>query len=265
MNWADDVTVGSFDGRSLRARIGPAWNALQGVNGGMVAAIAVEAGAMALEAAGADPAGTPLRAATFGYVNGTVAGEIDVDVDVVRRGRGLITSHVRVVQDGRTTMVGRLHHAATRDGVAFHHGPDRPDRPAGTVPLRGDGAAHFDRVETWLHPGTPLFGGIDRAEWTAWSRPLHGGGFDTTWLTMFGDYLPPAVFARSTGPSRAVTVEYAIQIHLGTDRWALDDGTYLATRVHAFHAHDGFAVEDGTIWLPDGTLLATTRQTRLAG
>ena len=265
MNWADDVTVGTFDGRSLRARIGPAWEALQGVNGGIVAAVAVEAASRALEAAGGERGATPLRAATFGYVNGTVAGEIEVEIDVVRQGRGLVTSHARVTQDGRTTVVGRMHHAATRDGVAFDHGPSRPARPDGTVPLRSDGAAHFGRVDTWLHPDTQLFVGAERAEWKAWSRPLHGGGFDTTWLTMFGDYLPPAVFARSTGPSRAVTVEYAIQIHLGTDRWTLPDGTYLTARMEAFHAHDGFAIEDGAIWLPDGALLATTRQTRLAG
>ena len=36
-------------------------------------------------------------------------------------------------------------------------------------------------------------------------------------------------------------------------------------RKHAFHPNGGFAVEDGWIHLPDGTLLATTRQTRLAG
>ena len=40
------------------------------------------------------------------------------------------------------------------------------------------------------------------------------------------------------------------------------DGDYLAARMHTFHSHDGFAVEDGWLHLPDGTLLATVRQTR---
>jgi len=35
--------------------------------------------------------------------------------------------------------------------------------------------------------------------------------------------------------------------------------------MHTFHSDDGFAVEDGWIHLPDGTLLATVRQTRLTG
>ena len=47
--------------------------------------------------------------------------------------------------------------------------------------------------------------------------------------------------------------------------WDLGEEGYLTARMHAFHAHDGFAVEDGWIWMPDGKLLATVRQTRLAG
>src|SRR5438552_562387 len=71
---------------------------------------------------------------------------------------------------------------------------------------------------------------------------------------------PPA-----TPHVRAVTIEYSIPIHSAAGSWTLADGDYLAARMHTFHSHDGFAVEDGWIHLPDGTLLATVRQTRLAG
>ena len=43
------------------------------------------------------------------------------------------------------------------------------------------------------------------------------------------------------------------------------DCDYLTARMHTFHSHDGFAVEDGWIHLPDRTLFATVRQSRLAG
>lgn len=46
---------------------------------------------------------------------------------------------------------------------------------------------------------------------------------------------------------------------------ALAEDEYLSARMHTFHSSDGLAVEDGWIHLPNGTLLATTRQTRLAG
>jgi hypothetical protein len=58
---------------------------------------------------------------------------------------------------------------------------------------------------------------------------------------------------------------YSIQIHSAAGTWTLTDGDYLAARMHTFHSHDGFVVEDGWIHVPDGTLLATVRQTRLAG
>lgn len=245
--------------------IGEHWNALQGLNGGMVAAHAVRAAEAVLADLGV-ASDVHLRAATFGYVSGTVAGELDIEVEVVRQGRSLVTSHVRTVQQGRTTMVGRLHHSAPWEGARYSDAPPMPARPDGTVPLTGnERARHFDRVDTQLHPTTVRFGGGDRAEWLAWSRPGHGGHFDSAWLTMFGDYLPPAVFARSTEPSRAVTIEYGIQIHQAAGAWSLADGERLTAHLHAAHSHDGFAVEDGWFYLPDGTVLATTRQTRLAG
>jgi hypothetical protein len=151
-------------------------------------------------------------------------------------------------------------------GGELDDAPAMPERPAGTVRLAwGEQPAHLNNVETHLHPDTTLFGGTERAEWVAWSRPPHTGSFDAAWLTMFGDDFPPAVFTRATAPLRAVTIEYSIQVHSAAGRWTLGPDEHLAARLHAFHAHDGFAVEDGWIYLPDGTLLATTRQTRLAG
>jgi hypothetical protein len=61
-----------------------------------------------------------------------------------------------------------------------------------------------------------------------------------------------------------------VDVAAGRARWrrhglALAEDEYLSARMHTFHSSDGLAVEDGWIHLPNGTLLATTRQTRLAG
>jgi hypothetical protein len=171
-----------------------------------------------------------------------------------------------VTQGGKTTTVARFHHSTPWDGAKFSDAPPMPTRPAGIVRLeRAELPAHINNVETHLHPDTTLFGGAERAEWIAWSRPTDSPRFDSAWLVMFGDYFPPAVFARATTPTRAVTVEYSIQIHSASGSWTLANGEYLTARMHTFHSHDGFAVEDGWIHLPDATLLATVRQTRLAG
>ena len=240
------------------------WSSLQGVHGGVVAAIAVNAAASVLRDAGVG-GGAQLRAATFGYVSGNSVGDLVIEVEVIRRGRAMTTTHVQVSQDGKTTTIGRLHHSTPWQGLEYSDVPPPPARHDDAVRLQFPPPAHLNNVETYLHPDTGVFTGADRAEWVAWSRPIHGGTFDVAWLTMFGDYFPPAVFTRTTAPVRAVTIEYSIQIHSATGSWTLGDGEYLAVRMHTFHSHDGFAVEDGWIHLPDGMLLATVRQSRLAG
>jgi len=265
VNWTEAIALEQLDQHRFTATVGEEWSSLQGVHGGYVAALAVAAAERVLVAEGVDAA-TTLRAATFGYVSGNRLGALEIEVEVVRRGRAMIASHVRVAQDGRTTTVARLHHSTPWDGPAYSDAPPPPDRPDGLVPLDSTGRAnHLANVHTLLHPDTTVFAGADRSEWLAWCRPRHGSPIDATWLTMFGDYFPPAVFTRVTGPNRAVTIEYAIQIHSAAGSWALGDHDELVARMHTFHSADGFAVEDGWIWLPDGALLATTRQTRLAG
>ncbi len=265
MNWADDMIVEALEPGKFRGHVGEQWSSLQGVHGGVVAALALTAAETTLRDAGVDPT-TTLRAATFGYVSGNVIGDLTFDVDVVRRGRAMISTHIVVKQNGKTTTVARFHHSTPWPGPEYSDAPTMPSRPAQTVRLERPGLpAHINNVETHLHPDTQMFAGRDRAEWIAWSRPKQGSTFDSAWLTMFGDYFPPAVFTMATTPLRPVTIEYSLQIHSAAGQWTVGDDGYLTARMHTFHSHDGFAVEDGWIYLPDGTLLATTRQTRLAG
>ena len=265
MDWQKAIALEQETEQRFRGHVGEEWSSLQGVHGGIVAALALNASQQVLQTAGVDPA-TTLRAATFGYVSGNRVGDLTVDVEIVRRGRSMVTSHVSTAQAGKTTTVARFHHSTPWDGPAYSDAPVMPTRPPGTVRLEvPDRPAHLNNVETHLHPDTTMLAGADRAEWLAWSRPVGGGAFGSTWLTMYGDYFPPAVFARATTPQRAVTIEYSLQVHSAAGRWSLEDGEFLAARMHAFHSSDGFAVEDGWIYLPDGALLATVRQTRLAG
>ncbi|MBS1836204.1 MAG: thioesterase family protein [Actinobacteria bacterium] len=265
MDWDDAVAVEHVGDGRFRSHVDEQWTSLQGVHGGIVAAQALAAVEHVLRSDGVEPSST-LRAATFGYVRGNVVGDLVVAVEIVRRGRSMVTTHATVLQDDRVTTVARFHHSPPCEGVEWSDVPPPIARPEGTVRLHiGDRPAHLDNVETHLHPDTLMFAGNDRAEWIAWSRPLAGDALDSRWLTMYGDYFPPAVFASTTAPQRAVTIEYSIQIHSAAGRWSLGEDGYLAARMHATHAHEGFAVEDGWIHMPDGSLLATTRQTRLAG
>lgn len=262
--WAETTEVKRVDEGRYKAHVDEQWTSLQGVHGGIVAALALTAVEQQLQTAGVG-SDVMLRAATFGFVRGNSIGDLTIDVDIIRHGRTMVTTHASTIQDGKTTMVARFHHASARDGLEFSDAPDPAARPADAVHVQQEPPSHINNVETYIHPATALFSGTDRAEWIAWSRPLHGARFDPAWLVMYGDYFPPGVFTKATEPQRAVSVEYSIQIHSQAGSWTLGNDEFLAARMHTFHSRDGFAVEDGWIHLPDGSLLATVRQTRLAG
>ena len=241
-----------------------AWTALQGVHGGFVASLAVRAVTLTM----ANPS-RALRAATFGFIRGVRPGAASFAVEQVRVGRSLATYHVSVAQgDGPPSVVGRMHLSPAWAGAEFSDVEPPafltrpPDAQRFVIP---DGRGHIHHLPTWLHPETTLFAGHPQARWMAWTRPTYPDRVDAQWLTMLGDYFPPAVSVRNTEPSRAVTIEYGIQIHTSAKSYPLGIGEHLACEMYATHAASGFAVEDGTIWAPDGTLLATVRQTRLAG
>ncbi len=264
MNWNDHASINPTGNGSFSARIDDHWLALKGLHGGIVAALVVEAADAVLAERGVE-SDIVLRAATFGYLSTNDVGDSTIEIDVIRQGRSMITSHARVIQNGAVTTVARLHHSAPRSGLEFSDASPPLSKPSDAVRLVRPTPNHFRNVEAHLHPDTTMFGDAERAEWIAWARPLDTDTFDSSWLTMYGDFYPPAVFARLAAPTPAVTIEYSIQIHDHARQWTLAPGELLATRIHTFHSHDGLAVEDGSIHDPDGMLLATVRQTRLSG
>mgnify|MGYP002629112951 CR=1 FL=1 len=264
MNWNGRASIISTGNGSFSARIDHHWLALKGLHGGIVAALVVEATDAVLADHGVD-GDFVLRAATFGYLSTNDIGESIIEIDIVRRGRSMIATHARVVQNGAITTVARLHHSRPRSGLEFSDAPPPMSKPNNAVRLDRPTPNHFRNVEAHLHPDTTMFGDAERAEWIAWARPLDTDSFDSSWLTMYGDFYPPAVFAKLDAPTPAVTIEYSIQIHDHARQWTLASDEHLATRMHTFHSHDGLAVEDGSVHQPDGTLLATFRQTRLSG
>ena len=264
MDWIDGTAVTPLGDNRFGAFVGEEWSSLQGVHGGVVAAIAANAVASVLRDEGVD-ADARLRAATFGYVSGNTVGDLAIEVEVIRRGRAMTTTHARVSQDGKTTTVGRFHHSTPWEGLDYSDVPPplakhddavrlefpppgapqqrRDVPPPRHGPVRRGGPRRMGGVEPpdrRRHVRRRLAHHVRRLLPACGVHPHHhpGSGCDHRVL--------------DPDPQRAGT-------------WTLADGEYLAARMHTFHSHDGFAVEDGWIHLPDGTLLATVRQTRLAG
>jgi hypothetical protein len=75
MNWVDDSRLHEFADGRLAGHLPQHWKSLQGMHGGLVAALAVRAADKHVNDLGA-PTDCTLRAATFGFVRGSVAGEV---------------------------------------------------------------------------------------------------------------------------------------------------------------------------------------------
>src|SRR5690606_31977252 len=97
VNWAHAVALEATSPTSFRGNVDEDWTSLQGVHGGVVAALALTAAEHVLRDIGVEPT-TTLRAATLGYVAGNVVGDLELEVDVLRRGRSLVSTHVRTTQ-----------------------------------------------------------------------------------------------------------------------------------------------------------------------
>jgi acyl-CoA thioesterase len=65
------------------------------------------------------------------------------------------------------------------------------------------------------------------------------------------------------GPGQAATIEYVVR--LATGQPCLPAGEHVYLSCHSPLSDEGLAVEDATMWAPDGRVLAVARQTRLAG
>ncbi len=88
----DDIRIESNGDRAFTAHLADHWVALEGLHGGHVAAVMVEAVERVLRREGID-ASTTLRAATFGYLGTNQVGKSTIELDILRRGRSMITTH----------------------------------------------------------------------------------------------------------------------------------------------------------------------------
>jgi acyl-CoA thioesterase len=137
MTWAETVAVTRLGDHRFRAHVDEQWTSLQGVHGGIVAAIAVNASSTVLRDHGADPATQP-RAATFGNVSGNTVGDLTVDIEIIRRGGAMTTTHARVTQGDKTTTVARLHHSTPWEGLEFSDVRPPAPIPDGAIRLTGN-------------------------------------------------------------------------------------------------------------------------------
>jgi acyl-CoA thioesterase len=260
MSFSDDTAVTRVGPGSFTAELHERWSSLVGIHGGYTAAIV----ANAMTAAVDDPS-RALRSFATQFASVPRSGPVDIEVTVERTGKSMTTTSARLFQEERVLQVAHAASSTTRPGLAYDDYVRPRDADPGDTPRFASpgGVGHFQNADVRLDPDVVPFAGGEEAWVAAWLRPLQGEPIDAAWLVTMCDLLPPAVFSRTTSPVKAATIEYVV--HLATGEPSVPPGEYVYLSCRSPLSNEGFAVEDATMWAPDGRVLAVARQTRLAG
>ncbi len=259
----------SFTADTAVVRVGPGrftadlherWSSLVGIHGGYSAAIVVNAMTAAVD----DPS-RALRSFAAHFAAVPSPGPVEIEVSIERVGRSMTTTSARLLQEGRVLQVAHAVSSTSRPGLSYDEYVRPRDAEPGETPrfVPPGGVEHFKNADVRLDPDVVPFGGEKEAWVAAWLRPLDGDPIDAAWLVAMCDVLPPAIFSRTTVPVKAATIEYVV--HLATGEPSVPAGAHVYLSCRSPLSKEGFAVEDATMWAPDGTVLAVARQTRLAG
>jgi acyl-CoA thioesterase len=240
------------------------WTAPAGLNGGYIAAVVLNA----MAAVVGDPARHP-RSITLQYLASPQPGPAVVEVAIERSGRTLTSTSARLVQDGRTSIVALGVLAGDYESAVQFATPP-PSMPASDdVPVLDWGTDLFPIAGMFDY--RPALGPVPLRDAPApeavtggWLRLKEPRAPDAQLLAQYVDAWWPAAFVRVSRPAAVPTIDLTVHFRAPTLAAALDPAAPVMVRFTSRTAKDGFVEEDGEVWAPDGTLLATSRQLAVA-
>jgi acyl-CoA thioesterase len=258
-----DTAVAPAGDGVWQATISDQWAVPRGPNGGYIAATILRA----LQDAVADPQRAP-RSLTLHYLRPPVPGQpAEIHVAVERAGRTLTSLSARLVQDGRVMVVALAAFAADFPTVADYATapPDVGPPPAElhTVPA-GPGVPPI-ALRSAMAPrfGAPAMSGGDEALVGGWLRLAEPRIADAAAIAFYADAWLPSPFSRLTAPAPAPTIDLTIHFRTRLPHPGMTPEDPVLARFSSSTSAGGFFEEDGSIWAPDGTLLAQSRQLAL--
>jgi acyl-CoA thioesterase len=269
------------DGR-FAGEVEDGWGAPPGPNGGYLAAIVVRALEHELAPAGE----RQLRSLSLHYLRPSQPGPVEVEVSVVRAGKRFSTGRATVIQNGKETITALgAFSTPGLPGVATWS-PLPPD--IAPAPAREAERLPSDRYrpdsDAWLETTpempsivsrvkvAPRLGGVpfsgrelapgEAAETGGWIEPPTARQIDAAYIALLADvWWPPSLEPLSV-PAIAPTIDLTIHIRADLPPGGLPDQPVLG-RFRTAAAVNGTMEEDGELFLPDGTLLAQSRQLAL--
>jgi acyl-CoA thioesterase len=267
--WREDGPDGSEIDRSkigrqmvFGAEVAPDWRAGRGPHGGYLAAMLLRA----LIESVAEDARAP-RSLTIHYARAPEPGPVRITTVIEREGRSLSTLSARMHQDEQLVALVLAAFSVPwgEPEISDVQMPavEPPDPSREGVSLIEHGGPEFAR-RIVLQPrmeGRPFAGAGQPMEILGWLGLAEPRPIDALSLAFFSDALIPAPFMRLTKFAAVPTIDLTVHFRTHMPREPQPDPRELClARTQTELIHDGFFVEDGAIWAPDGTLLAQSRQ-----
>jgi len=257
------ATLTAAEGALFEAEVSPEWSTGRGPHGGYLAAMILRA---LVETVG-DPTRAP-RSLTIHYARAPRPGPVSIATTVERAGRSLSTVSARMEQEGRLMALALSAFSVPWEAPELAEAPALP-RVAGPDDAR-ETSAQLLRVaprftrHLVLQPrigAAPFQGSEAPMEVGAWLGTAEPRAIDALSLAFFSDALFSPPYIRLTTPAFTPTIDLTIHFRAHLPRAEVGDPRELCfARFRSTLVHEGFFEEDGTIWAPDGTLLAQSRQ-----
>lgn len=236
-----------------------------GGGGGFSAAVALRA----MSALIADPRHVPRSLAMRLLAPVRTEPELQAMARIDRAGRSVTATSVTLEQRAAPAVLGSAVFgppgAATppqRTDVAMPDvpGPSQTDRLT-VDPITGQQmSAHVERRPV---EGSLPFAASPTATLMAWFRVGEDRPVDEFATAFLADALLPPLYATLTGPVAMPSLEFSVHFGPGARRREVDDDGWLLGVFRHVTLADGFIVDDGELWRPDGELAAVLRQLRL--
>lgn len=244
---------------TFTAECDPGWFAPMGPNGGYLAALVVRA----MDATVADT-GRPARSITLHYLRAPKAGPVQITITTERSGRSASYLSARLAQEGEDKILALGAFAGDFD-TALEYATPAPELPdPGTIEpvpyLDGVTPEIVRQMDMRVAIGPYPFTGGNEALTGGWLRLADARAPDAALLACYADAWWPAPFSRLERPVGAPTIDLTVHFRAPGEAALVDAEEPLRAVFRSTTSHGGFFEEDGSLWSPDGVLLAQSRQ-----
>lgn len=270
-DWSSALTLAGRN--AWRTTITSAVGGFGGTHGGYIAALALRALACTIADARRQP-----RFLAVQLLEPVQPGPLTIQTQADRIGRSMAVSSLSMTQEGRTVTTASASFATSSPSISYlgqsFPPVPRPEacEPLTSAPINTGIGAFID----YRPAAAPLpLTGADLARIQVWmrlknARSTSEAARDETidpetidpllLATLLADSAPPALYARLDRPrpipSASITLHYTgAGAQIARNGWVLGN-------FQTLHAGEGYAIEDGELWTPEGGLLLCSRQLR---